>query len=295
MVGPLMQQFEEQSGVDVNVRYAGTPELAATILEEGQNSPADIFFAQDAGALGALNRAGRLIELPDDVLSLVPERVRSKNGAWVGVSGRVRVVVYNTEKLAEKDLPADLFGFCAPSWKGRLGWAPENASFQSFVTALVLREGRERALEWLKEIRANEPRVYAKNSAIVAAVGAGEIDAGFVNHYYLYSARRTNPGITAANYNFPGDSAGNLVNIAGAGILDTSKNKDAALEFVRFLLSNGTQRFFVEKTCEYPLVDGIPVEGDLRPLNLVPELTIDLDSLDGLESTLELIHEAGVL
>jgi len=295
LVGPLMKQFEDQSGLKLQIRYAGTPELAATILEEGRNSPADVFFGQDAGAMGALSRANRLIALPVDIVHAVPASFRSTSGQWVGISGRARVVVYNTAALEEPDLPEDLFGFCDPSWRGRLGWAPENASFQSFVTALVVREGKDRALAWLRGIKANEPRVFAKNSAIVAAVGAGEIDAGFVNHYYLYSARRTDPEIKAANYYFPQESAGNLVNVAGAGILDTSRNKPAALEFLRFLLSADSQTFFAEKTGEYPLSGAIPAGSDLRPLENFSAPSIDLDELEDLESTLELIHEAGVL
>lgn len=295
LVGTLMTNFETQTGIRVETRYAGTPELAATILEEGKNSPADVFFAQDAGALGALGKAGRLQELPSDILRMVPARFRSSNNKWVGISGRARTVVFNTGKLKPEDLPGDVFGFCDPVWRGRLGWAPENASFQSFVTALILHEGRDRALTWLRGIKVNNPRVFAKNSAIVAAVGAGEIDAGFVNHYYLYSARRTDPGIQAANYYFPGESAGGLINVAGAAIVSTSAQREEALAFIRFLLSPDSQRFFAEQTSEYPLIENISIPSDLRPLDQIPALSIDLDNLDDLEATLELIHEAGVL
>lgn len=294
-VKPVIDKFEQETGIRMSVRYGGTAELAVTLLEEGDNSPADVFIAQDAGALGALKKNGRLTGLPDDIPAMVMPRFRSSENKWVGVSGRARVLVYNTEKLSKEDLPTDLFGFCEPQWRGRIGWAPENGSFQSFVTALVLREGRDRALTWLTGIQANEPRVYAKNSAIVAAVGAGEIDAGFVNHYYLYMAQRSQPDISAANFYFPGESAGSLVNVAGAGILASSQKKDDAANFIRFLLREDIQRHFVEKTCEYPVIESIDVTGTLTPLNLVPNLSIDLNELSGLENTLELLHEAGVL
>jgi len=295
LVRPLMEQFQNESGIAVQVRYGGTAELAATILEEGPNSPADVFFAQDAGALGALNRYGRLAELPEDVRSLVSARYQSPDGTWIGISGRARVVVYNPEKMSEANLPDDLFGFCTPEWKDRIGWAPENGSFQSFITALRVREGDQRALEWLKGIQANNPRVYAKNSAIVTAVAAGEVDAGFVNHYYLYGAKKSNPDITAANYFFPGESAGSLVNVAGAGILKSSKNVDAAAQLIRFLLSTSAQTYFGTETSEYPMTENIPTNSDLKPLNQIPALEIDLNRLDDLEGTLELIRQAGVL
>lgn len=295
LIRPLIETFERESGIKVKVRYGGTAELAATILEEGRNSPADVFIAQDAGALGALTKNKRLATLPESILEQVPERFRSRAGSWVGISGRARVVVYNTAKLSEKDLPLDLFGFCEPAWRGRLGWAPENGSFQSFVTALAVREGRDRALAWLRGVQANQPRVYGKNSAIVAAVAAGEIDAGFVNHYYLHTALRSQPSLAAANYYFPGESAGSLVNVAGAGILNTSKHTEPPTRFIEFLLGESAQRYFLEQTSEYPVIDAVSVEGVLTPLHQVPALDIDLNALDDLEHTLQLIHEAGAL
>ncbi|HMO51382.1 MAG TPA: iron ABC transporter substrate-binding protein [Kiritimatiellia bacterium] len=295
LIRPLFQRFEEETGIAVKVRYGGTAELAATILEEGRNSPADVFFAQDAGALGALKKAGRLIRLPGDVLAAVPARYRSPDGAWVGVSGRARVVVYNTNKLTEADLPDDLFGFVDPAWRGRLGWAPENGSFQSFVTALRIREGDERTLAWLKGIQANAPRVYGKNSALVAAVAAGEVDAGFSNHYYLYTARRTQPNLAAANFYFRRESAGNLVNVAGVGVLQSSRRAESALRLVRFLLSESAQAYFAEHTREYPLVESASGGSDLTPLSDVAIPDLDLNRLDDLEGTLRLLHEAGVL
>jgi iron(III) transport system substrate-binding protein len=295
LIGPLIEQFRAASGLEVEVRYGGTAELAATLLEEGANSPADVYFAQDAGALGALTKAGRLAPLPDDVLSLVPERFRSRDGTWVGLSGRARTVVYNTERLTEADLPAGLDGFTDPVWKGRLGWAPENASFQAFITALRVVAGEEAARAWLTGMQANQPQVYPKNSAIVAAVAAGEIDAGFVNHYYLYSARRTKPDLPAANY-YPADGGvGSLVNIAGAGVVAGTDRTEDALAFIRFMLGKTAQDFFVKETSEYPVIDGIALPSDLKPLDAVPSPDLDLNRLDDLDGTLQLLHDTGVL
>ena len=91
LVAPLIEEFEKETGINVEVRYGGTAEMAATILEEGDNSPADVFFAQDAGSLGALAQAGRLEKLPDEIVNKVDARYRSPNGEWVGASGRARV------------------------------------------------------------------------------------------------------------------------------------------------------------------------------------------------------------
>ncbi len=294
LIRPLIERFEKDTGIDVSIRYAGTAELAATLLEEGDNSPADVFFAQDAGALGALQKHGALTTLPAEILDKVDSRYHSPDGTWVGISGRVRVLVYNPAKIPESGLPVDLDALIDPRWKGRIGWAPENGSFQSFVTALRIREGDEKASAWLKAMKGNQTRVYAKNSAIVAAVAAGEIDAGLVNHYYLYSARRTNPDIAARNHFFPKSDAGSLVNVAGAGLLKTAKNREQAEAFIRYLLTPEAQTYFATETSEYPLIDGVDISSDLKPLDEVAVPDIDLNLLDDLEGTLDLIRRAGV-
>ncbi|MDP9006655.1 MAG: extracellular solute-binding protein, partial [Actinomycetota bacterium] len=187
LVAPLIAQFEGDSGIDVEVRYGDTAQLAGAILEEGENSPADVFFAQDAGALGALSRAGRFRPLDPAILDRVDPQFRSVDGQWVGVSGRARVAVYNTELLSENDLPDSVLELTAPRWAGgRIGWAPTNGSFQAFVTAMRVALGEDGARAWLEGVKANEPKVYENNIAIVEAAGAGEIQVGLVNHYYLH-------------------------------------------------------------------------------------------------------------
>ncbi|HXW00486.1 MAG TPA: extracellular solute-binding protein [Anaerolineae bacterium] len=296
LVGPLIDQFEQETGLNVEVRYGSTAEMAATILEEGANSPADVYYGQDAGALGALAKAGRLAPLPEDALSLVDPRFRSAEGLWVGTSGRARVVVYNTEKLSEADLPDDIFGFCAPEWKGRLGWAPTNGSFQAFVTALRVIEGEDRAREWLSCIQANEPLVFPGNAPIVEAVSVGEIDAGFVNHYYLFQfLAERGESFPVRNYHPRSGDVGAMVNIAGVGIVDTSDNKEAAEAFVRFLLRESSQQYFNTETNEYPLSANLTLNPLLVPISQIQTPNVDLTNLDDLDGTLQLLQELGIL
>jgi iron(III) transport system substrate-binding protein len=296
LIGELIKQYQDQTGVTVNVKYGDTAELAATILEEGDNSPADLFFAQDAGALGALAKEDRLAALPDEILNKVDQRFRSAEGEWVGVSGRARVVVFNTKTLTETDLPASILEFTDPKWKGRLGWAPTNGSFQAFVTALRVLEGEDKARQWLEGIKANEPKVYEGNGAIVKAVGAGEIDAGFVNHYYVFrEIKEQGEGFGARNYFLKDGDPGALVNVAGAGILKTSKNPVAAGNFVNFLLSPTAQQYFSEKTYEYPLIQGVEPNAALPALSEIQTPNLDLSKLDDLQGTLKLLQDVGIL
>lgn len=297
LVGPLFQRFTEETGIQVAVRYGDTAELAATILEEGRNTPADVFFAQDAGALGALAAAGRLQTLPSQLLEQVDARFRSPEGYWLGTSGRARVVAYNTDLVDPEQLPGSIWGFTDPRWKGRIGWAPTNGSFQAFVTALRVLEGDQRAEEWLRGILANEPRVYRNNVAIVDAVGRGEIHVGFVNHYYLFRFLKERGDAFPVRHHYTNADAGSIVNIAGVGILDVSQKAEEALALVEFLLSQESQQFFTDQNAEYPVVLGVEVQSHplLLPLSDINTPDIDLSQLEDLQGTLELLFKVGVL
>ena len=291
LLGPLVEKFEQESGLDVEVRYAGSAELAAQLLEEGENSPADVFLAQDAGALGAAAKAGLLTGIPDEIYSLVPSGYSAADQSWVGVSGRARVLVYDPGKVSE--LPVSIFDLEDASWQGRIGIAPTNASFQAFVTAMRILHGDVRTLAWLEAMKVNAV-IYEKNGAILEAVEAGQLDAGLINHYYWY-ARAKDVGQAQMNSRlaqFQAADAGNLVNVAGVGILNST---DAAEQFVSFLLSETGQQYFAQETREYPLVEGISPADELTPLADIPTPAIDLSDLDTLAETLELIRQAGLI
>ena len=294
LVGPLIDRFKKDTGIDVSVKYAGTPQLAATLLEEGDNTPADVFFAQDPGGLGAV--AGMLSPLEEDVLTKVPQWAVSSDGVWVGISGRARTVVYNTDTLTPNDLPDDLEGFTDLKWKGRLGWAPTNASFQTMVTAMRSMWGDQRTVQWLENIQANDPKVYPKNTPIVSAAASGEIDVGLVNHYYLHRfLAEQGDSFSARNYHTPAGGPGAIVMVSGVGILEESDNKDNAQQFIDYLLSDISQKYFVEETYEYPLASGIPVAERVSPLSEINNPDLSSSALSDLEGTQALLREAGII
>ncbi len=294
LVGPIIEQFEEVTGIDVSVKYGGTSAIAATLLEEGGNTPADVFFAQDPGGLGAVKQM--LGELPDDLLEIVPSWARSTEGKWVGISGRARVIAFNTDNLSQDDFPSSISGFTDSRWKGRIGWAPGNASFQTMVTAMRVLWGEDKTMEWLQGIQANEPKAYPKNTPAVAATAAGEIDVAFVNHYYLYRfIQEDGEDFAARNFNLTEGGPGSLIMVAGAGILETSENKDNAEKFLRFMLSTVAQQYFTGQTYEYPLVDGVNTNRLLTPLDEINNPQIDMASLGDIQGTQSLLRELGIL
>ena len=300
LIQPIIDQFSEVTGIDVDVRYGDTAELAATLLEEGENSPADVFYAQDPGGLGAVQAAGLLTELSTDTLAKVPARFADQNKQWVGLSGRARVVVYNTKVIPDPatQLPRDLWGFTDPVWKGRIGWAPTNGSFQAMVTAMRAVWGEAETREWLMAIQANEPVVYEKNTPIVAAVGAGEVEVGLVNHYYLYRfIAEEGESFPARNYFLPDGGPGSLIMISGAGILKNADHAANAQKFIDFLLSAPGQQYFTAQTYEYPVVDGVAISPLLQPLAELDAaaVSIPLNDLSDLPGTAALLSELGIL
>jgi iron(III) transport system substrate-binding protein len=291
LVGPIIAQFEQDTGIRVEVRYGDTTGLALTLLEEGTNSPADVFFAQDAGALGLLAKNDLFAPLPSYILESVEPRFRSSDGLWVGITGRARVIAYNTDAVSEDDLPDSLFGLLDEQWVGRLGFAPTNASFHAHLTAIRVNEGDEAAREFVQGLLDLEARQYSNNAAAVAAVAAGEIDAALVNHYYAFRYLAEHPDAPLANYYFPGDDIGNLINVAGAGILASSDSKPLAQQFVAYLLSRSAQTYFAEQTYEYPLLIGMEADPRLKPLADIETPPLDLSDLDDLQATLDLLDE----
>ena len=297
LVHPLLEAFGESTGVDIRVKYASSASTAATLLEEGDNTPADVVFLQDPGSLGSLAAAGMLAELPRATLDKVDSRLRDPNGRWIGTSGRARTIIYNTETInPETDLPASILDYTGEEWKGRVGWAPRNGSFQSFVTALRLQLGEDGAREWLEGMKDNDAQEYPNNVSIVQAAANGEVDVGFVNHYYLERfLEEHGPEFKARNHFIGNGDPGALVLVAGTGILKASENRSTAEEFVEFLLSEPAQEYFTTEVKEYPVVAGVEPEGDLPPIDSLDPPDVDLGSLSDLEGTIDLLREVGVL
>ena len=294
LVGPIIKQFEEATGVDIRVKYGSNAGLATTLQEEGSKSPADIFFATDPGLLGAMSDL--FIRLPDGILDRVDVEVRSREGKWVGISGRARVVVYNTERLSEADLPDSILDFTDPKWKGRIGWPPTNGSFQAFMTAMRVTLGEEATRRWLEGIQANDPKQYPKNTPIVKAAAQGEIDVGFVNHYYLFRfLQEEGESFSARNYHPRGKDLGATMLVNAAGILSTSNEKENAQRFLNFMLSEAGQQYFASRTFEYPLVDGVKTHRLLVPLDELELPDVDLSRLDDIQGTQKLLRDVGII
>jgi iron(III) transport system substrate-binding protein len=294
-VGPLVEKFEEATGSSVSVRYGDTAELAVQLLEEGAASPADVFWAQDAGALSAVDDEGLLAELPVALLQAVPPEYRASEGRWVGTSGRARVYAYNPDTVSDTELPDSIFELTGPTWRDRVAIAPTNASFQAFVTAMRVSEGEDATRQWLADLKANGAVAYEANTYILDAVDAGEIDLGLINHYYWFqkAAEVGEEAMTAQLGFFASGDPGSLVNVAGVGVLRSAAHADRAAEFAEFLLTEDGQKYFVDVTKEYPLVRSVEAQPGLPRLSTLEGPDVPLSELADLEGTLAMLTETG--
>ena len=297
-VAPLFEQFEADTGIGVEVRYGDSAELAATIVEEGDASPADVFFSQDAGSLGAVAEARLFATIDQEILDRVEDRFRSPEGLWVGTSGRGRVAVYNTEALDASELPPSILDFADPEWEGRIGLPPTNSSFQAHVAAMTLTIGEGATREWLEGLMANGVHFYEDNGATTRAVAAGEIDAGLVNHYYKFEVEAEDGSLPIENHFFETGDPGSFVNTAGVGVLARAANAEAARTFVDYVTGEAGQAWVAEETWEYPVVPGLEPSVELLSIDrfVGPESQVDLSELGpALPAALQLLADVGMV
>jgi iron(III) transport system substrate-binding protein len=294
LIGPILTRAGEELGLRVDVRYGSTSELAAQMVEEGGNTPADVFLAQDAGALGAVANAGLFTELPADILERVPSQYRADDDTWVGVTGRARVLVVSPDLV--DSAPTSVYDLTDPKWKGKIGISPINGSFQSFVTAMRVMDGEERTEQWLRDIKANDALLYEGNSQIVQAIDAGQISIGLVNHYYLAELEQEAGRQLNARLVFTAEGdPGSLVNISGAGITERGAQDPDALALIDYLLGEDAQTYFAEETNEYPMTSGAPSPVGVPSLEALRPPAITLEQLEDLPGTLDMLQRVGLV
>ena len=296
LIGSIIEEFEDLTGIDVEAKYGKTFPVATMILEEGDNSPADIYYAQDPGGLGFLSAEGRLVTLPGDITESVADWAKPSDATWVGISGRARVLVH-TATLS--DLPSSCEELTDAKWKGKLGWAPTNSSFQTMVTGMRAMWGEEKTLQWLTDMMANDVGVYPKNTPQVAAAAAEEISIGLVNHYYLHRfISEEGDTFNARNLFLSDGGPCSLVMVSGAGIVNTGKNRENAEKFLRFMTSKVAQQYFTGQIYEYPVLAG---DHGVKTHMLLPALedlnkpALSMEDLSDLTGTQVIFRDLGML
>lgn len=320
LVDPLVEDFKEQTGINIEVRYGNDAELLAVMSEEGDQSPADIYWANTTGALANASQEGKLVALPDSLTSK-PASYTSSSGEWLPVTVRFRTLAYNPNEIDEADLPESVMDIPSrDQFDGRIGWTPTYSSFYDFITSMRLIEGEDVAMEWLEGMQALNPKSYSSNTPMLQALAGGEIDIALTNHYYILRIKHGSGEQTSdsdsdsdsdtsmsgeplgsdaavATYHFAEGDVGNLAMVTGAAQLKTSENDEAAQKFLSFLLSKHVQKFAAESVHEYPVIRDVELPdymlGAEEAFNLSPEY--DYEQLKQLEGTLNMLREVGLI
>lgn len=296
LVDGLVEQFKEETGVNIQVRYGNDAELLAILNEEGDKSPADVYWANTTGALANANQNELLAQLPDSLLQ-IPASYTASSGRWIPVTVRFRVLGYNPNNISTDELPQSVIELPnMEEFDGRIGWTPTYSSFYDFITAMRIEEGREATMSWLEGMQSLNPKAYPSNTPMVQAIAAGEIDMGLTNHYYILRVKGGEAGSNIETHYFGNGDIGNLALVTGAGVLNTSDNSELAQQFLSFLLSEQAQRYAAEAVHEYPVIRDIEVTdimlGEDQAFEMSPDY--DYEQLSQLEETLDLLREAGL-
>ncbi|KOA20729.1 iron uptake protein A1 precursor [Clostridium homopropionicum DSM 5847] len=242
---PFVEKFEKETGIKVNLISGKATEYAHRIVEEKENTQADVFWANDAGILEYLRLENMLTPIESDVLEQISSNYQGKDRTWTALTIRHRVFLYNTDQMTYENMPKSIFDLVDPKYKGQFAMdRAGNESMVSYFTSLRAIIGPEKTLELLKGIMANEPLILQSHTDVRRAVGSGEVKFGLVNNYH-YKIQLTEEGLNHIAQIFPDqgkDEIGTFVNISGVAITKHAKHPKNALLFVEFLLKAEQQK-----------------------------------------------------
>ncbi|PZF80071.1 iron ABC transporter substrate-binding protein [Jiangella anatolica] len=290
------EAFTEETGIEVVLRNGNDSELGNQLVQEGDDSRADVFLTENSPAISLVENAGLLAPVDQATLDQVPEQYRPASGLWTGIAARSTVFVYNPDELTEAELPASIMDLADPSWQGRWGGAPGGADFQAIVSAILDLEGPDATSAWLDGMKDNAT-VYQNNIATMKAVNAGEVPGGIIYHYYWFrdqDGTKENSGNTELHF-FGNQDPGAFVSVSGGGVLASSENQDAAQQFLAFLTgTTGQEILGTGYSMEYPVASGVAANPALPALDSLQAPAVDPSNLNSVEVT-DLMTDAGLL
>ncbi|HSU71758.1 MAG TPA: iron ABC transporter substrate-binding protein [Micrococcaceae bacterium] len=288
--------FTKQTGIKVTLRSGDDSELSNQLVQEGKNSPADVFLTENSPAMTQVENAGLFTDVDKATLDQVPADYRPSTGKWTGIAARSTVFAYNKNKLNADQLPKSIMDLANSSWKGRWGASPSGADFQAIVSAMLELKGQDATLSWLKSMKDNS-KAYKGNSTAMKAVNAGEIDGAIIYHYYYFGDQAKtgeNSNNVALEY-FKNQDPGAFVSLSGGGVLASSKHQQQAQEFLKFITGKAGQQILQNGTSfEYPVASEVPANDKLVPLTQLDAPKIDPAKLNSKKVT-DLMTQAGLL
>ncbi|WP_296251968.1 iron ABC transporter substrate-binding protein [Pseudomonas sp. UBA4194] len=289
----IAKAYEAKTGIHVNVRKGSSNQLASQVMEEGDRSPADVIYTEESPPLNNLGEKGFLARIDDTTLAMLPKDYVAKDGSWMGVTARVRVVAYNPKLIDEKDLPDSVLDFAEPQWQGKVGFVPTSGAFQEQAVAIIKLHGREAAEEWLTGLRAFG-KTYTNNMVALKAVENGEVATVLVNNYYWFALQREKGQLDSKLHYFTNGDAGGLITISSAAALKSSKHPREAQALLAYMASEEGQRVITQTTAEYPLHKGMVSDRGLKPFEELQAPNITPADIGNAEDALDLERDVGL-
>ena len=296
---------EEYDGLEIHRDYDDNDVQVNQLEQEGDATPADVFYSQDPGALEAVHRMGLVQQLPDDIVEAVPESYREPDGYWTGVSGRVRAIQYNEDRLDETpldswdELPTDIFEYATDDrFEGIISTRPNSGTFRGFVQAMVEMEGEDATRQWVRDFMDQDPHLFSGGSDQAAAVEQGGDDDPIIalgNSYYAARLVNEDPD-SPIRVTFTEDDPGCLFSVAGVAVTNNADDPELVAEFTRHLVAMEGQEFMMEDNGEFPVVDGVEYVGPLPGPDELDSPTFDLSQFDmELQEASELLEDEGMM
>jgi iron(III) transport system substrate-binding protein len=295
----LVEGFEKQTGIKVNVRNDDEDTLVDEIVTEGSHSPADVVYTENSPPLQYLQNKGLLAPVNAATLAHTPSKWNSPQGEWLGVSARVSVLIYNPSLISASQLPRSVTELASPGYSGKLAFAAGETDFQPIVTSYARTYGEAATLKWLEAIKSNAgSHVYPDNETIADEVNRGAVAFGVVNQYYWYRMRAE---LGASNvpskiaYFAPHD-AGYVLDISSVGVLKSSQHQADAQKFLAFLVSKQGQEIIAHSiSFEYPIASGVSTTAPETPLDQLQPNSITTTELGDGSTAITLLRKAGLL
>jgi iron(III) transport system substrate-binding protein len=288
--------FTKATGVKVVLRNGSDTELANQLVQEGAASPADVFLTENSPGMALVDRAGLLAELPSEVRAQTAEAYWPRQGKWVGIAARATVFAYNTTKLKAEQLPKSIMDLVQPAWQGRWAASPAGADFQAIISAMLQLKGEAATADWLKAMKTNA-KPYRGNNAAMKGVNDGQVDGAVIYHYYVFTDR-AKTGENSKNVGlhfFKGKDPGAFISLSGGGVLASSKNKPAAIAFLKWIAgSDGQDVLRTGDSFEFAVGKGAASNPKLPPLTDLDGPVVDASTLDT-RKVVDLLMQAGLL
>ncbi len=299
LIKPVLDAFTANTGIQIELLSSGTTELVNRLKAEGDRTSADLLITNDAGSLELARTAGLLRPLNmREVERAIPSQFRAPDNAWVGLSGRFWIVVYN-RTMVEPNQVKSLLDLADPKWKDKIAIPNSGSEYlQAGVSVILSTYGEEKTRQFLQGLKSNaSTQVYQKSSQIVEAVAKGQVPLGIVNHYYVYRYLVTQPEapIAALMPDQQEGGMGAIMNVAGVGIVKSTKHLDSAKLLVEFLVAQAGQKLFADLDKEYPLHPDVKADPALVERKSFRAAQVPLTKLAELrEPTLTLIEQVGL-